>query len=203
MELKKIGNIVNTKGIHGTLLTVGTPKGLFLSKNTEVFIGYSETFNEKFFLADDFVGNINRTELNLENIDSKEKAQSLKEKGLFANKEIILKENKDFIFQDEIIGCEVFIYDENNTVFANEVKQSTNRLPRFARNDEKNYNSNGSIGKIIEIWELPANDVWLVETEKGNLPLPVIDEVIKEIDIENKVIKIVLIDGLEQLIIKN
>ena len=49
MELKKIGNIVNTKGIYGTLLTVGTPKGLFLSKNTEVFIGYSETFNEKFF----------------------------------------------------------------------------------------------------------------------------------------------------------
>jgi len=172
MELKKIGNIVNSKGINGTLVLVSCSKGLFLNKDCEVFIGYSESRTEKYILAEDFIGSINKSELSLKNIDSKEKAQELKEKGLFANKEDILKFNEGYIFPDEIIGCRVLLLEDNDDC----------------------------IGKIIDIWELPANDVWIVETEKGNLPLPVIDDVVKEIDIQNKIIKIVLLNGLMDLI---
>jgi len=171
MELKKIGNIVNSKGINGNLILVNCPKGLFLNKDSEVFIGYSESFTEKYILAEDFIGNINKTELSLKSIDSKEKAQELKEKALFATKEDILKNNEGYIFPDEIIGCRVLLLCDGSC-----------------------------IGEIIDIWELPANDVWLVETEKGNLPLPVIDDVIKEIDLHSKVIKIILLDGLLDLI---
>jgi len=171
MELKKIGNIVNSKGIDGNLILVGCSKGLFLSKDCEVFIGYTESFAEKYILAEDFIGNINRSELSLKNIDSKEKTQELKEKALFATKEDILKNNEGYIFPDEIIGCRVLLLEDDSC-----------------------------IGEIIDIWDLPANDVWLVETEKGNLPLPVIDDVIKEIDLQNKVIKIILLDGLIDLI---
>jgi 16S rRNA processing protein RimM len=61
---------------------------------------------------------------------------------------------------------------------------------------------NEIIGKIVDIWEMPANNVWIVKTEQGNVPLPVIDDVIKEKDFINKIIKIKMLDGLEELMIK-
>jgi len=54
--------------------------------------------------------------------------------------------------------------------------------------------------RIKDVLNLPANDVWLVETEKGELPLPYIKDVVKRVDIENKRIEINLIDGLTDLI---
>ena len=171
MELKKIGNVVSTKGNSGILILASCSQGLFLGENCEVFIGFSESFTEKYILEKDFIGKHRKSELLLQGVDSKEKAQVLKEKGLFAIKEDILEYNEGYIFPEEIIGCKVLVID-----------------------------ANCYLGEIIDIWELPANNVWLVETEKGNLPLPVIDDVIKEIDINNKVIKIVLLDGLMDLI---
>ena len=171
MELKKIGNIVNTKGNNGILILVGCSQELFLEKDCEVFVGFSENFTEKYILEKNFVGNHNKSELSLKSIDSKEKAQKLKEKGLFAIKKDILKYNEEYIFPDEIIGCKVFVIESNHCV-----------------------------GEIIDIWELPANNVWVVETENGNLPLPVIEEVVKEINIDSKIIKVVLLDGLMDLV---
>ena len=68
---------------------------------------------------------------------------------------------------DEIIGCKVIDYDTGE-----------------------------DLGKIIDVWYLPANDVWLLRMKDGELPLPVIDDVIKEVDLENEIIKVHLIDGL-------
>lgn len=171
MELKKIGNIVNTKGINGSLVVIEAPKNLFLNKDCEVFVGFSENFIEKYILAEAFYGSIKKTELMLKTIDSKEKAQKLKDKALFATKENILKNNTDYIFYDELLDCKVY-----------------------------NIENNDLIGDIVQILELPANNVWMVATDRGELPLPVIDDVIKEIDINNKIIKIKLIDGLLDLI---
>ena len=47
--------------------------------------------------------------------------------------------------------------------------------------------------------ELPANDVWVMRTDKAEIPLPVIDDVIKSVDIEKKEIRIELMDGLMDL----
>lgn len=68
---------------------------------------------------------------------------------------------------DEIIGCKVIDFD-----------------------------SGEELGKIIDVWYLPANDVWLLRMKDGNLPLPVISDVIKEIDLEKELIKVHLIPGL-------
>lgn len=55
-----------------------------------------------------------------------------------------------------------------------------------------------ALGKIKEILATGANDVWVVQRyEKGkDLLLPYIDEVVQEIDIEQKKIKIHVIEGL-------
>jgi 16S rRNA processing protein RimM len=169
--MKNIGTIMNTKGIDGTLIAVNSPQGIILSKGKKIFIGFSENFTEEFLLSKDFATNFNKSELNLIDINDKEKAAKFKEKAIFALKSDILSENENYIFPDEIIDCSVFDIENNS-----------------------------EIGKITEVWNLPANDVWLVQTESGDLPLPVISDVIKEIDIENKTIKVFLLDGLMELL---
>ncbi|MHA6258686.1 ribosome maturation factor RimM [Sporosarcina sp. CAU 1771] len=53
------------------------------------------------------------------------------------------------------------------------------------------------IGKITDILETGANDVWTVTPEKGKAQyIPYIEDVVKEIDIDNKKVKIDPIEGL-------
>ena len=53
------------------------------------------------------------------------------------------------------------------------------------------------IGKVTEILETGANDVWTVTPEKGKPHyIPYIEDVVKEIDIDNKKIVIDPMEGL-------
>ena len=51
------------------------------------------------------------------------------------------------------------------------------------------------IGRVINIFETGANDVWIVKGEKEYL-IPYIEDVVKDIDIETKTIKITPMEGL-------
>lgn len=53
------------------------------------------------------------------------------------------------------------------------------------------------VGKIKEILSPGANDVWVIQRKGGkDLLIPYIEEVVKEIDIENKQVKIHVMEGL-------
>ncbi len=53
------------------------------------------------------------------------------------------------------------------------------------------------LGVISEILAPGANDVWVVQREKGKpVLIPYIDEVVKEVDVQNKRVKIHLMEGL-------
>ena len=54
------------------------------------------------------------------------------------------------------------------------------------------------IGVISEVMAPGANDVWVVKrTGKSDLLLPVIDQVVKEVDVENGVVHIEMMAGLD------
>lgn len=52
------------------------------------------------------------------------------------------------------------------------------------------------LGKLTEILETGANDVYVVRDDKKEILLPAIPEVILKIDMEEKVIRVHLMDGL-------
>lgn len=52
------------------------------------------------------------------------------------------------------------------------------------------------LGKIVEVLQPGANDVWVVKGKRGEIMLPFIDECIKEVDVKNKRIVCHLMEGL-------
>lgn len=59
-----------------------------------------------------------------------------------------------------------------------------------------NDQQRGLIGEIVEILSMPANDVWVVNGVFGEILLPVIDQVIKEVDLDNQKVEVELLEGL-------
>ena len=59
------------------------------------------------------------------------------------------------------------------------------------------------LGVISDVWIMPANDVWVMQTDKGEIPLPVIDDVILSTDILNKTITVYMMEGLLDLARQN
>jgi 16S rRNA processing protein RimM len=53
------------------------------------------------------------------------------------------------------------------------------------------------IGKISDVWEYPAGDIIVVKSDKGRMLIPFISEIIKNIDIENDRMEVVLLPGME------
>ncbi|WP_078547174.1 ribosome maturation factor RimM [Litchfieldia alkalitelluris] len=57
--------------------------------------------------------------------------------------------------------------------------------------------SGEEIGKVVEILTPGANDVWVVKGKSGKeVLIPYIDDIVKEINVEDKLIKIEVMEGL-------
>ena len=105
--------------------------------------------------------------LKLEGIDSIDQAELYKNTYLAIDKEQLVDLPDGAYFIFDIIDCKV--YDLNN-----------------------NY-----IGIVKDVLTYAANDVYLIKTEsKKEVMIPAIKEFVKDIDIDNKVIKIDPIEGM-------
>ena len=61
------------------------------------------------------------------------------------------------------------------------------------------YDESGKIGVIADVFNTGANDIYDVKRDgKKNLLLPVIDDVVKEIDIENGRVTVHVMEGLDE-----
>lgn len=59
--------------------------------------------------------------------------------------------------------------------------------------------ANNNLGKIKEIIELGANDVWVIQRSgKKDLLIPAISDVVKEINVDDQKVIIDLLDGLDE-----
>lgn len=60
-----------------------------------------------------------------------------------------------------------------------------------------NTDANQELGKIVDVFQTGSNDVYVVKYEQGKqILLPAIKQVIKNVDIKNKIITVHLLEGL-------
>ncbi|MFP4527890.1 MAG: ribosome maturation factor RimM [Candidatus Kapaibacterium sp.] len=170
MALRYIGTITGSRGVEGAIMLRDVPNELkSLPEGITVKIGYTPAFARDYTLYK--FKSMNRGAIvRLREVQTREQARDMKEFGIFIDEEDIRRANEKIIFEDELIGSDVI-----------------------------DLESGESIGKVVEVLDMPANDVWIVDTDRGELPLPVTDEVIKKVDKENKIIHAQLPDGIWDL----
>lgn len=60
-----------------------------------------------------------------------------------------------------------------------------------------NTDANQELGKIVDVFQTGSNDVYVVKDEQGKqILLPAIKDVIKNVDVKNKIITVHLLEGL-------
>ncbi|TAL68435.1 MAG: 16S rRNA processing protein RimM [Bacteroidetes bacterium] len=170
-KIRLLGTITGTKGLKGHLILSDTAADFKgIKKGSILKIGFSVSFTNDFHF-EEIKKEGNKFLIKLKNINSKEVASELREKAIFTNEKNIITDKRESYYIESLIGCEIYEQSGKN-----------------------------KIGVIIDVLSLPANDVWLVDTGKGELPLPFIEDVVKNVDIENKRIEIKLIEGLLDII---
>lgn len=109
----------------------------------------------------------NNVVMRFEGIDSMDKAIAVRGRILYLDRKDLNLSDDTFFVQD-IIGCEVL-----------------------------DLNTNKSYGSVTEVFKTGANDVYQVtNTAKKNFLIPVIPDVVKNIDIKNQKIYIVPLENL-------
>ncbi len=166
----RIGLIVNTQGLKGEVRVYS-------------LTDYKERFEE---LKEVYIGESTEIKLDIEHVKYKKNLVILKFKGLnsindvekyrdnyiYIKEESLRKLPEDSYYIVDIIGSEV--YDDKN-----------------------NY-----LGKLSDVIQNSAQDIYVIsldesiKTNQNTLLVPVVKEFIKNVDVENKIIKITLIEGM-------
>jgi 16S rRNA processing protein RimM len=172
MALRFAGRIVRTHGTEGRVV-LGDCVANFVGFPPDAFIhvGYSATFAKQYSVKESAEHGSGRFSLLLHGISSPEAASLLKEMGVFAEETMLREQTETQYFNDEIIGCRVVNRDTGET-----------------------------IGIITDVWDMPANAVWVVDYNGKELPIPVIDDIVKHINIARKTVSIYVMPGLLEIV---
>ncbi len=169
-ETEYLGVIGRSHGVDGTVVLVDTV-GLpaRLDATSTVYVGYARDFAKPFRVSA-FHATPQRTTLRLVGVASPEAASSLVDQAVYASASDLAPSATERYRIGDIEGATVTA--EDGTV----------------------------LGTIAEVWLLPANDVWVLQRPDGNtIPLPVIDDVIRGVDLAERTITVRLLEGLEDL----
>jgi 16S rRNA processing protein RimM len=102
----------------------------------------------------------------LDTIDDMDKALLLKNQVVYADRNDFDLEDDEYFIAD-VIGLDVI-----------------------------DYNTNKCYGKLSDIINRGASDIYVVKTENGEVMIPAVDEFIKKVDIKNNIILITPIQGM-------
>ena len=150
----EIGQIVSTHGVKGELRVnpwCDTPefmkkfKTLYFDKNGEKAVKV---------LACRPHGNV--VILQLEDINTVEEAQKLRNKILFMSRKDAKLKKGDWFIQD-LIGCTVYDADDNAKIY----------------------------GTLTDVAQTGANDIWYIENNNKEYIIPAIKDVVINVDVEN------------------
>lgn len=167
MEKIYIGTIVGKRGYKGEMNVSDLLKNeISVNPGTPVKVGYSLNFSND-YIIEKWKQTGTRAVVKLKEFRDDKSTMRLMEKGLFVDEDKISEKSKEFTPPEKFYDYDVF-----------------------------DIESGDKIGTVADYWELPANDAFLIETESGDVPVPFVDEVVKDVNHEEKSIKIKIIPGL-------
>jgi 16S rRNA processing protein RimM len=140
----------------------------------EVKVGFSLNFSQNYSA----IGMINHKKYLQIDIKESLKSQTIEffaRKAVFTDFDNLLKKDKELLLPEDILGMKVF-----------------------------DIQTNELIGTIKDVLLNPANQVWIVENDEYELPIPYTPNVVLKVDLNTKTVFIEMIDGLLDLaILKN
>ena len=162
----EIGQIVNTFGIKGEVKVV--PFTDDINRFDDLEKVYVKTKKEsKLYKVENARYHKNMVLLKFEGINNPEDAELLKNSFLEVDREDAIPLEEGTYFIVDLIGLDVYTDDGK------------------------------LLGKVEDIYNTGANDIYVVKDELGKqILLPAIDDVLKEIDLENEKIVVHIIPGL-------
>ena len=168
-SLLSVGKIVNTHGIRGELKILSStdfPDVRFAPGNKLTFVN-PENGQQVSATVDLYRPNKGTCLIKFKEYSNINEVEKYKGWELKVSKDQAIELPENEYFFHEIMGCRV-VTDENE-----------------------------DIGQIVEILRPGANDVWVVKMNKGSqLLLPVIDDVVLDVDVQAKIVKVHLMEGL-------
>lgn len=169
MNYLNVGKIVNTHGIRGEVRVISRtdfPEKRYAKGNTLYLFKQNEDTPIELKVASHRTHK-NFDLLTFEGYTNVNEVEPFKNGILKIQEEQLHKLNKNEFYYHEIIGCIVETIDGEE------------------------------IGKIKEILSPGANDVWVVQRKgKQDALIPYIEQVVKEVDVQKKLVKIEVMEGL-------
>lgn len=168
-DLVLIGKIVGAHGLKGTSKIQSYAESLEIFKSVTTLLVSSPDGNEKRYEIDWIKSHSRGALLALKEVTDREQARSLIGSELYINKADLPKLEVGTYYWFDLIGVNV-------------------------------YTSDGRyIGRLDSIIETGANDVYVVKDGDKEILVPALESVVKSIDIESKIMRVELPEGLEEV----
>lgn len=169
MDLLEVGKIVNTHGLRGEVKIVPWTDSPDVFENLDYVLVKSRQGEMKLNIKG-IKYQKNNIIVKFSELNRIEEAEPLKNSVVYAPREMLGDLPDGVYYIADLIGLEV--YDEEGHI----------------------------IGTIADVFSTGANDVYEVKREgQKNLLLPVIDDVVLNVDIENKRVTVRIMEGLDEL----
>ncbi len=169
MELLEVGKIVNTHGLRGEVKAVPWTDYPEVFEDIE-YVYVKRGEEEKELKINNVRYQKSNLILKIDGIDDIDEAQKYKNLIMYAPREMLGPLPEGVHYIADLIGLEVVTDDGR------------------------------SVGTIEDVFNTGSNDIYDIKREgKKNMLLPVIDEVVLDVDTDAKKVTVHMIDGLEDL----
>ena len=169
MDLLEVGKIVNTHGLRGEVKVVPWTDYPEVFEDIEYVYVIRKNERQKLNIKG-IKYQKNNLILRLDTINDIDEAQKYKNQVLYAERDMLGELSEGVYYIADLIGLEVVT------------------------------DTGESVGVIADVFNTGSNDIYDVKREgKKNLLLPVIDEVVINIDIDAKKVTVHMMEGLDEL----
>jgi 16S rRNA processing protein RimM len=168
-DLVLIGKIVGAHGLKGTSKIQSYAESLEIFKSGTVLLVSSPDGSENHYEIDWIKSHSRGALLTLKEVTDRDQAKSLIGSELYIEKAELPELEAGTYYWSDLIGVNVYTSDD-----------------RY-------------IGSVASIIETGANDVYVVKDADKEILVPALESVVQSIDIESKIMRVELPEGLEEV----